>query len=344
MKKFASLKGSITKKLLGVKLLVSLIAMLLFCYHVNGQKADAVTEKKVDYLEKIYFSGLNKEQLNTLILIALQELEAKSPTPSLARQVTFLLGIKEHAAAAKNACEILEMLAAGIYSIDANEAQQQGVLTNSSKKTKEKTFNAIENLGKLKSTAGDLSNNATNLGWSSYYLGSTNFGNGAFKVAGAAANIGNALNSAKDIVKTAGQVRDMIKTIVIFKNKDLPCTDVLAKDIAIGDHENPGKDKTVSPTTMANTSASQAIQTTIIRIPKITTGLLRAFTDSLRNKSGVQSVEKAYDETISTITLIHYGNTDSVADWLEDKFGTQFKLVNFSNEKGNGKINLMPRS
>ena len=58
-------------------------------------------------------------------------------------------------------------------------------------------------------------------------------------------------------------------------------------------------------------------------------------TDSLRNKSGIKSVEKSFSEKISSLTVVHSRSMD-LSDWFEDKFGIKLKLLNSAK----GKINL----
>lgn len=56
-------------------------------------------------------------------------------------------------------------------------------------------------------------------------------------------------------------------------------------------------------------------------------------------RPGVQTTTRNYNETLSTITVIHSGSTDDLADWIEDKFGTKYKLVGYSA----GKISIAPK-
>ncbi|MFT4019052.1 MAG: hypothetical protein QM668_18965, partial [Agriterribacter sp.] len=87
-----------------------------------------------------------------------------------------------------------------------------------------------------------------------------------------------------------------------------------------------------------NNNTGEAM-TTIISIPGITSTALRSLTDAVETRPGVQAAARNYNETLSTITVTHSGNTDDLADWIEDKFGTKYKLIGYST----GKINIAPK-
>jgi len=326
----------VTQKRFFKKVWISALACILVWFDVTGKEknipwpGDTLTEKKVDYLEQIYFSGGNKEELNTKILIALQGIQKKDPTPGLAKQVTFLLEIKEKAAAAENSCEILDMLSAGIYNIDAAEASLQGVRPPTDK-AKAKSFDALASLNKLNSTTSTLSTGASNLAWSNYLLSggsSASFLSGAGKLAGAAGTVGQLADAA-----------NLIKDLNLFKRKDKPCKDVVKKTIEIGDH-TPATTSPVVASGVTAVTASSQLTTTTVKIPKISSPILRALADTLKAKPGVQSVEKEYHEDFSIVTVVHPGSTDMLADWLEDKLGSKFKLL----DSVNGKINLIAKT
>jgi hypothetical protein len=331
--------SSFTIKTFFMKRLPSISAILLFamCSIITANaksdfneacfnRRDSSLEKKVDYLERIYFSGENKAGINSQILIVLQEIEGKTPTPSLAKQVTFLLEIKEKALSAGSACEILDLLAVGIYNLDAAEGRQQGVIPPSDK-AKEKTTDALSSLNKLNSATQSISSSASSLAWSSYLLSGKTGGFGtAGKISGAASSLGA-------IAGTAGQLSELGKILGIGKKKDKACSDVPKKTIEIGQHEVAGASSGINSTPPknqsqgTNTTVSSNVKTTVITIVKISSAALRELNDSLKTKPGVQSSEKSYNETKSTITVVYTGNTDSISDWVEDKLGTKFKLL-----------------
>jgi hypothetical protein len=325
-----------------------LLSGLFFCNNIfaadktNRFNGDTTAEKKVDYLEKIYFSGEDKEGLNTQILITLQEFEGKETTLAVTRQYAFLSGIKERAGVAESACDILDMLAVGIYNIDAAEASQQGVRPGSSK-AKAKSVDGLASLGKLSSAAGNLNGGASNVAWNSYYLSGGKFSgltSGASKVAGAAAQVGNIAGAAGQAGQTLKQLSGIAKDLgadKLFGKKDKPCKDVDKKDIAIGEHVIPSANKTA--TTEKTVALDGTEMQTVISIPGVSNSLLRSVVDTIKTKPGVRSVEKAYNETLSTVTVSHTGTTDSLSDWIEDKLGSKFKLADYSN----GKINLVAK-
>lgn len=78
------------------------------------------------------------------------------------------------------------------------------------------------------------------------------------------------------------------------------------------------------------------VSTTVISIQNIASAALRNLADDLKGKEGMQSVEKAFAEKLSTITVVHTGSTSDLADWLEEKCGAKLKMVNYEN----GKINM----
>lgn len=320
------------------------LSLLLLVLNQKTAKAQSSVEKKVDYLERIYFSGENKEGLNTKILIALQEIQEKTPTPALAKQATFLLDIQDKTSAADNACDILDLLAVGIYNIDAAEAVKQGVKAPSDK-AKAKSVDALASLNKLNSTSNNLSSSARNLEWSSYMLSGGKYGSfasGAGKVARTAGTVGYAAGAAGQAAQTAKQLGDVGKSLGInFKKKDKACNDVEKKDIEIGEHLALPVSTNTNTSSNANTKANPnaTTSTTIINIQGISSSSLRALTDTLRNKAGIQSAEKSYNEVLSTITVMHAGSTDALADWIEDKFSSKLKLADY----GNGKINLITK-
>jgi hypothetical protein len=311
-------------------LIVSVWTSLSFIGERAFAQQTASAEKKVDYLERVYFSGENKVGLNTQILIAVQELQEKQLDPCLAKQATFLQGIQSTAHDAEDACDILDMLSVGIYNIDAAEAYKQGVKPPSDK-AKMKTIGATASLNKLGSASKGINKSAKDLQTSAQTSGgktnstiATNAGN----VASAAQTVGNIATAAQ---QTGQQIGDLEKSLGInSKKKDKPCPDVAKKEIAIGDHQ----------ANAVSASSNTASSTTVISIQSITSSTLRELTDSLRHKTGVKSAEKSFNELSSTITVVHDGSTDAIADWIEDKFGGQLKLVNYSN----GQISLASKT
>lgn len=116
---------------------------------------DTNIESKVDYLEKIYFSGKNKEGLNDMILETIQDLEGKTGTSYVAVQYSFLTGIKNNANSAKDACEVEEMLAAGIYGLDVREALNEKI-PKPSNETTSQVEPAVNTARSISSSVGDV--------------------------------------------------------------------------------------------------------------------------------------------------------------------------------------------
>lgn len=201
----------------------------------------------------------------------------------------------------------------------------------------------MASLNKLNNTSNNLSSTARNLQWSSYLLnGGGSFASGAGKLANTAGNIGNIAGAAGQAGQTAKQIGDIGKSLGIsFKKKDKACNDVSKKDIEIGEHVALLASTNTNTNTNVNTKIVPAVATlTTINIQGISSSSLRALTDTLRTKPGIQSAEKSYNEALSTITVSHLGTTDALADWLEDKFSTKFKLIDYAN----GKINLVSKA
>lgn len=280
-------------------------AALMVCLFMSQAAAQTMEgsettnkEEKVDYLERIYFSGENKEGLNMMIMITLQELNEKLPTPALAKQFNFLLDVKDNAEAAANACDVLDLLAAGIYNIDAAEAKQQGVRTPS-EKAKLKSADALASLDKLSRTSNSLSQSAGNAAWSSYLLSGgkySAFTSGAGKLARGAGTAGVALGAVGQAGNTARQLGNIGKEMGIsLKKKDKPCDDVPKKEIKPGQHLLPG----------ASSPAVNAVLSKIT-IKNITYNQLGAVVAGVEKITGVNTVNgDDFNNSIATLTVSH---------------------------------------
>ena len=127
----------------------SFVLLLMLSKGICAQSGEGIpTEKKVDYLERIYFSGENKAGLKGLILVAIQEIEKQPFTQDLSKQRYFLGELNAKAESVENACDLLEMLAVGIYNIDAAEANAQNIKMPSDN-AKAKTGNVIDKLNSI---------------------------------------------------------------------------------------------------------------------------------------------------------------------------------------------------
>lgn len=126
-----------------------------------------------------------------MLLAIIQQLEAlPSTTPAVARQYAFLKGIKTEVTVADNACDVTELIAAGIYDIDINEAQAQNVRAPGNK-AKANAADALKNLGDINNSLGSTSDALTALAWTNYVSTGRTSGFGtASKLAGVAGTMG----------------------------------------------------------------------------------------------------------------------------------------------------------
>lgn len=316
--------------LFSFRLSLLLSSTFVFSQPAFAQQAAVSTEKKVDYLERVYFSGQNKDGINTQIMIVLQEFQDKAISATLSKQTSYLADIQKKIPEAEDACEVLDMIAVGIYNLDAAEAVKQGVRTPSDK-AKVKTFDALSSLNKLQSASANIGTSARGLEQTTYASNGgqrNSVASGAGKVANTANTVGNVANAAQQAGQTAKQLGEVGKSLGIgTKKKDKPCSDVPKKDIAVGDHN-------FQESTLV--TATSATTTTVVSIQNITSSALKSLTENLRSKPGVKSADKSFNEQSSTITVVHEGSTDVLADWIEETFGSQLRTLNYSA----GKISL----
>lgn len=319
MKKNADLKNS-KKGIIEASLFAFILLIFSFSFEIKAQTVtNDPTEKKVDYLERIYFSGRDKNGLQAIIMTSKQEIEAKTPTKALATQLTFLMEIESKAAAADDACELLEMIAAGVYHIDAIEADAQGIKLPS-EKAKAKAGDALATLNQLGSSSAALSNSATSLGWSNYLLsGNAKSLATAGKIAGTANTVNVASSAIGQTVQTGKQLGDLAKGLGIGKKKDKPCKSVQQKDIAIGEHAG------TLPTTNSNNAVSQSpvpsvaeVGTTLL-VRNIQFDQIDAFVTNVKNIKGVSTVNQSnFDNGIITLQITHGMQTGELVKKILD--------------------------
>ncbi|MFT4019795.1 MAG: hypothetical protein QM668_22715, partial [Agriterribacter sp.] len=195
---------------------------------------DTASEEKIDYIERIYFSGKKKDDLNVMILTTLQDLEGAQATTSVAKQYAFLSAIKDQAAASKSSCELLEILAVGAYALDAKEASEQQVLPPGNA-AKANTGNALQSIN---NTFGSMNSSMGSAAYDSWVLsgGKVN----AFGAANTVSKIAGATNSTLALVSTGTRVVNEAKAIgKMIGLGNGPCKKVPVKDIPIGKHEIP---------------------------------------------------------------------------------------------------------
>lgn len=299
-----------------------LVVCLTDCKDVFSQSSTAtVNEKKADYLERIYFSGKNKEGLRMLFLTTTQEMEQKAATESVAKQYAFLSSLKANVDAAESACDILEMIAAGIFQLDAIEAASLGVsLPGDQAKTK--SFDALGAVSKVGSSANNISTKASNTAVQSYVLsgGKTNVLGSASKIAGAA---GKASAAADAIGAGIGMVNDIrgIGKGLGLGGGDKPCKKVPQKDIAIGDHIAAPADATATAEKAGEkadengTAATQAAAGTKIILKNVTYNQLSAITSSLEKEEGISAVNgDDYNNKTANLVISHRLKIKQVID------------------------------
>ncbi|MBD8489207.1 hypothetical protein IFO69_10665 [Echinicola sp. CAU 1574] len=297
------------KSLLGKCSMTALIfVLLLLSYPINGQQVQS-DEAKVDYLQRIYFSGENKEGIVKNILITIQELKGMTFTPALEKQYIFLNEIEGQVAKANDACEALDLLAVGIYNIDPTEAASQGVILPS-EEAKVKSSDAMANFNKINTNAKDISRVANSANMNS--------------IAGTSSTVGDAAKMAGEAGEIGKELADLGKSIGILKKKDKPCKNVTQKDIPIGVH-------LVSGNLVNSGAVSQSVETltTVITISNMDFSSFNVMVDTLSSNPNIKSLDKKFNEDSSSITVVHIGSTDDLADWVHEKFKDKVKLVAF---------------
>jgi hypothetical protein len=256
-----------------------------------GEKSDTIAEKRVDYIEKIYFSGKNKDELNTMILTTIQDIESKpASTTAVARQYVFLTNIKDKTSAAGNSCDVEEILAAGIYGIDANEAIKQGI-PKPDAQASSRADDALKSVGDLSSTTNDLALSAWTL-----RAGSVSSYSALGKISGGASAAGSIVNTVGSTKRLVDQTNKTLKTFGLIKDK--PCKKVQPRDIQIGEHNLP----------------VQAAGTKII-IKNISYNQVSAITTVLGRITGVSSVNTDnFSDSIVTLLIVHNMKVNELID------------------------------
>jgi hypothetical protein len=288
--------------------------------HINtGEKKNVVdTEKKVDYIERIYFSGKNKDELNTMILLTIQALEEQPTTKSVAKQYVFLSGIKDKANSAANSCDVEEMLAAGIYGIDASEALQQNIPKPGSEATV-KTSDALNSVSNLSNSANNLNSSIFTLrgGYYNSYSSYSTFS----KVAGTTYKVNGVMQTVGSGKQVADQVNNTLKVLGLHKDK--PCKSVVPKAIVIGTHAVPDTSKAIPKT---DAFASKIV------VKNISYGQLSSVASAIQKINGVTSVNSD-DFSNNTATLLVIDNMkikELIDKILQCKSGFNFNVESIS--------------
>ena len=276
----------------------------------NVTEAGDTTEKKVDYIERIYFSGKNKDGLTTMILTTYQSLEGKPVTTAVAKQYVFLIGIADKANAAKNSCEVEELLAAGIWSIDANDAMLQNIAKPGQAAT-DQAGDAISKVGSLSSSASNLAGSAAYSQWT--------LSNGSYSGYNSISRVGGAISKVSVVTGTIGQGKQVADQVGKFFVHDKPCKSVVPKNIEIGPH--------LVPDTSKNKQANAG---TKIIIKNIKYEQVSSMVAAISKIPGI-SLVKRDNWTNDTATLI-VTHTMKTTDDLIDKIIQSNNGVNFKVE------------
>ena len=280
-------------------------------------------------------------------------MQALTPTAALAKQMNFLVEIKSQIDAADNACDILDLLAVGIYNIDAEEAVSQGV-KQPSDKAKKQSVDAIASLDKLTSTSNNLSGNARGLEWSSWMLSNGKYGGfaksmgGVANTAGKIGMVGEAAGGAAKTVQSIGQIGKGLG-IGFGSGKNKPCNKVPKKDIQLGEHvaatstSKQSVKQVASQNSNAGTSAPppSAANSTEVIINHINDDQLSSLSSALRKTSGISSVnDDNFTNNTATLAISH--NLESVGQLIEKiKASTKINLKLLSRSPKNAILDVV---
>ena len=221
-------------------------------------------EKKVDYLEKIYFSGSNKEGLTDSIEVYVSRMSKRFdstliPSPEYLKQFVFLQKIQPQLPNTKDACDILDLLAVGIRNIDIEEAMAQKI-----KKPSEDAVNnsadALEGIGKVNNAVSSTSGALNSLAWANYYRSGKTVGFGATR------SIAGAADMLETGVELAKQGKDIANALGMFGGKNKSCKEVDKKNIALGEH----KFTPISKQSLASTAQTETTEKTVTTVASVT--------------------------------------------------------------------------
>jgi hypothetical protein len=287
---------------------------------------DSTKERNVDYLEKIYFSGENNEGLLNAIQITLQNLQqqytGKNIPTAVGSQVNFLGGVYEKAQNAKDACEITDMLAAGIYNLDVSEAVAQGI-----PRPKEKVS---ADLGTLISASQNIAETSAEASWDALYLTGSLKGFSTLSKISQGASI---TGKAGETLNTANSIRN-----TFFKPKDKGCKSVPQKVITIGEHQASQQNsvaaqaipKETQPGVSSDNTGVTSDKKTIITIIGIDYEKLTALEQNIKACSTVKSTVKKFNTSQSTIEVTHTGTTDELLSLMLQTCKSNLKSSNIT--------------
>jgi hypothetical protein len=205
-----------------------------------ARPGDTVVEQKVDYIEQIYFAGKDKKDMIAMIAATINTLQSMpAVTASVAKQYTFLFNITDQVAAVHGACAVEEILAAGIYDIDPDEAVQQGI--------PKPPVDIDSKISGALSKVNDLNNSASNVAATgviySLQNGSAKGFTSSAKAFQATQQFQSSINKAQGVYNTYRQVKETADKVMDYFDK--PCKKVTAKVIQIGPHIVPSESEAV---------------------------------------------------------------------------------------------------
>lgn len=273
-------------------------------------------ERKTDYLEKIYYSGLNKEGLLDLIDITIQSFEGTAVNSTVAKQYSFLSQIRAKVASSKSSCEALEMIATGIHALDKQAALDQEIPKPSAK--------VSDPLSSIVNSTQNVRYNASEMAYDAWILSNGNIG--AYttfsKVANGANKVGRTLDGINKVKKTADDVKKVLGSVGLGK-ADKECPKVPAKEVTIGEHSLPAaalaqtntpEAKATAPviTNETKTVEKTTPAATTINIKNVDYAKLASIHERVKNCSIVSDSKMKIDVNGSSLILIHSGSFDDL--------------------------------
>ena len=275
--------------------LISVTVLLLFYSGISARTrdmhrkiTDTTVEPKVDYIEQIYFSGKNKDDMYKMLLTTVQSLDGKPATYIVAKQYIFLVGVEDAVKNADDACEAEQILAQGIYNLDVTEATKYNIPIPDDK--------SKANIGAALQSLSDFGNSTQNLAYNAWVLNRNHvdrwgyyYDYGYTPSEAKIAQTGYQISAVANTVGTGVQMADETKKALKYLglNKDKPCKRVAARDIAIGSH--------IAPDTSSTT----------IVLQNITYQQVASIAEAIAHVNGVNSINNdKFDNNVATMFIV----------------------------------------
>ncbi|MGG9960326.1 hypothetical protein [Ferruginibacter sp. SUN106] len=272
------MKFSQNKRTTARPAILIILLVLSFSVHCLAQGVTPAddNERKVDYFERIYFSGKNKADISALYLATIQELQDKNLSAAAEKQYNLLVALKDQVFEAESACDALEIIAVAIYSIDANTAINQGIKAPT-EKVKKATFDEVSSA---------LTSNVDSTSRANVY-------------------------AAK-----AGEGKKILTAVtgIVFPKKDKPCKDVTPKVITIGLHNADDNAAGGNTNNNGNTSSVKTINTKIT-IKNIKYNQLSTIVSRIEKTEGISNLNSDnYSNSIAILEVKHTLKTKEIID------------------------------